>query len=134
MSVLLSCGFVRDAPAGFPRQPSAGTVPDAPRLCNRQMTVHPDCQQAAHSSTLAAMKPSEQKRALDVAVKAARAAGALMLKNFREPKKVNETAQYDIKLELDVKCQQLIEKKLASVFPKISVMGEEGDTGDSASE
>jgi len=80
------------------------------------------------------MKPSEQKRALNVAVKAARAAGALMRKNFRAPKKINESAQYDIKLELDVKCQQLIEKKLAAAFPKISVMGEEGDSGDAASE
>ncbi|HTD66851.1 MAG TPA: inositol monophosphatase family protein [Candidatus Limnocylindria bacterium] len=80
------------------------------------------------------MKSSEQKRALDVAVKAARAAGGLMKKNFHEPKKVNEMAQYDIKLELDVKCQELIEKKLAAAFPKISVLGEEGDSGDAASE
>src|SRR5438552_11158762 len=80
------------------------------------------------------MKPSQQKRALDVAVKAARTAGALMIKNFHEPKKINETAQYDIKLELDVKCQQLIEKKLAAAFPKISVMGEEGDSGDATSD
>ncbi len=76
------------------------------------------------------MKPSELKRALDVAVKSAQAAGALMQKNFHLPKKVNETAQFDIKLELDVKCQQLIEKKLAAAFPKISVLGEEGDSGD----
>ena len=80
------------------------------------------------------MKPSEQKRALGVAVKAARAAGALMKRNFLEPKKINETAQYDIKLELDVKCQQLIEKQLAAAFPKISVMGEEGDSGDASSD
>jgi myo-inositol-1(or 4)-monophosphatase len=80
------------------------------------------------------MKPSEQKRALNAAIKAARAVGALLKKNFREPKKISETAQFDIKLELDVKCQQLIEKKLASAFPKISVMGEEGDTGDAASD
>jgi myo-inositol-1(or 4)-monophosphatase len=76
------------------------------------------------------MKPSEQKRALGVAIKAAKAAGALMTKNFHLPKKVNESAQFDIKLELDVKAQQLIEKKLTNAFPKISVMGEEGDSGD----
>ncbi len=80
------------------------------------------------------MKSSQQKRALDVAIKAARAAGALMKKNFHGPKKTNEITQFDIKLELDVKCQQLIEKKLAAAFPKISVMGEEGDSGDAASE
>jgi myo-inositol-1(or 4)-monophosphatase len=80
------------------------------------------------------MKASEQKRALDVAVKAAHAAGALMKKHFHEPKKITETAQHDIKLELDVRCQQLIEKKLAAAFPKISVLGEEGDTGDQTGE
>lgn len=80
------------------------------------------------------MKSSELKCALDVAVKSARAAGALMKKNFHLPKKINETTQYDIKLELDVKCQQLIEKKLATAFPKISVLGEEGDAGDAASD
>ena len=78
------------------------------------------------------MKPSEQKRALEAAVKAARAAGALMKKNFHLPKKVNETALHDIKLELDVRCQALIEKQLAAAFPKISVLGEEGDSGDAA--
>lgn len=80
------------------------------------------------------MKPSQQKRALDVAIKAARAAGALMKKNRDVPKKASETSQHDIKLELDVKCQQLIEKKLLAPFPKISVLGEEGETGDKTSE
>jgi myo-inositol-1(or 4)-monophosphatase len=80
------------------------------------------------------MKPSQQKRALDVAIKAARAAGALMEKNRDLPKKAHETSQHDIKLELDIKCHQLIEKKLASAFPDISVLGEEGDTGDAAAE
>jgi myo-inositol-1(or 4)-monophosphatase len=79
------------------------------------------------------MKPSEQKRALDVAIKAAKAAGALMKKNFHAPKKINETTQFDLKLDLDVKCQQLIEKKLGASFPKVSVLGEEGDSGDAAS-
>ena len=80
------------------------------------------------------MKASQQKRALNVAIKAAQAAGALMKKNFHLPKKANAVTQFDIKLELDVKCQQLIEKKLADAFPKISVLGEEGDTGDGASD
>ena len=80
------------------------------------------------------MKAPQLKRALNVAVKAARATGALLQKNFHLPKKVNETAQYDIKLELDVKCQRLIEKTLAAAFPKISVLGEEGDAGDAASD
>jgi myo-inositol-1(or 4)-monophosphatase len=76
----------------------------------------------------------ETKRALNTAVDAARAAGALMKKNFHSPKKVNEATQHDIKLELDVKCQRLIERTLAKAFPGISVLGEEGDTGDAAAE
>jgi myo-inositol-1(or 4)-monophosphatase len=76
------------------------------------------------------MKPLEQKRALAAAVNAARAAGALMRKNRDAPKKANEVTQHDIKLELDVQCQELIERKLHRTFPKISVLGEEGETGD----
>jgi myo-inositol-1(or 4)-monophosphatase len=77
------------------------------------------------------MKLSEQKRALAAAVAAARAAGALMRKHRHAPKKANEVSQHDIKLELDVKCQQLIERELSRAFPEISVLGEEGDSGNS---
>ncbi|HWN95869.1 MAG TPA: inositol monophosphatase family protein [Methylomirabilota bacterium] len=80
------------------------------------------------------MKPSEQKKALHAAVKAAHAAGALMLKNRHLPKKAHEVSQHDIKLELDVKCQQLIESKLRRAFPNVSVLGEEGESGDASAE
>lgn len=70
------------------------------------------------------------KRALAVAVAAAKDAGALMRKNWRSPKKVNSISQYDIKLDLDVRCQKLIEKKLRAAFPQINLLGEEGDSGD----
>lgn len=80
------------------------------------------------------MTSTQQKRALDAAIQSARAAGALMKKNFHEPKKINEVTQHDIKLELDVRCQKLIEAKLAKVFPQISVLGEEGETGAQTAE
>jgi myo-inositol-1(or 4)-monophosphatase len=76
------------------------------------------------------MKRSEVLRALKISVDAAREAGALMSRNFASVKKVNEATQHDIKLELDVRCQKLIERRLAAAFPKISVLGEEGDVGD----
>jgi myo-inositol-1(or 4)-monophosphatase len=76
------------------------------------------------------MNLSEQSRALKTAIDAARAAGALMRKNFHRPKKINESSQHDIKLELDVRCQKLIEKKLRARFPDASVLGEEGESGD----
>ena len=80
------------------------------------------------------MKKSELQKALAVSVKAARAAGKLMRQNLRESKIVNEATSYDIKLELDVTCQKLIEKILRGAFPKIALLGEEGDSGNTGEE
>jgi myo-inositol-1(or 4)-monophosphatase len=76
------------------------------------------------------MKLSEQKRALAAAANASKAAGKLMRQNLRETKTINESTQHDIKLELDVRCQKLIEKTLLASFPKVSVVGEEGSSGN----
>jgi myo-inositol-1(or 4)-monophosphatase len=76
------------------------------------------------------MKSSDSKAALRVAVGAARAAGDLMRRHFHTPKKINEASQHDIKLELDVRCQRLIERRLRSAFPRVAVLGEEGGVGD----
>ena len=69
------------------------------------------------SSVLSALKSSEA---------AARAAGQLMRAHLRRTKKVNESTPHDIKLELDVRCQKLITRMLATDFPEIPVLGEEG--------
>lgn len=76
------------------------------------------------------MNRSELQRALTATVEAARAAGAVMAKNFHSAKKVNEAHQHDIKLELDVRCQKLIERQLAAAFPSIPVLGEEGESSE----
>ena len=76
------------------------------------------------------MKTVATRSALAVAVKAARAAGKIMHANWHKPKRVNSAEAHDIKLELDVRCQALIEKILAGAFPQIPVLGEEGSTGD----
>jgi myo-inositol-1(or 4)-monophosphatase len=73
-------------------------------------------------------------KALASAIAAAKAAGAVMRKNLTAEKRANEVTSHDIKLELDVRCQKLIEKKLHAAFPKISLLGEEGDTGDMEAE
>ena len=65
-----------------------------------------------------------------VAVKAARAAGKVMRDNWLKPKRVKLDDAHDIKLELDVRCQKLIEKILRAAFPEIPLLGEEGDSGD----
>jgi len=75
------------------------------------------------------MKKSELKQALTVATRAAGAAGKLMQKNLHMTKKVNAKTSHDIKLDLDVRCQKLIENILRAAFPMISLLGEEGDSG-----
>ena len=64
------------------------------------------------------------------AVKAARAAGQLMRANWHLPKRVKAVDAHDIKLELDVRCQKLIEKILRASFRQIPLLGEEGDSGN----
>ncbi len=70
------------------------------------------------------------RRALTVAAQAARAAGRIMRQNWRAPKKIDATTQHDIKLELDVRCQRLIERRLRAAFPAVALLGEEGMAGD----
>lgn len=76
------------------------------------------------------MRTINTKQALSAAIDAAHAAGAVMRKNFHLPKKINEAQQHDIKLELDVRCQKLIEKKLRAAAPDYAILGEEGVLGD----
>ena len=73
-------------------------------------------------------------RAEAAAVNAARAAGQVMRRNLHAAKKVNSETSHDIKLELDVRCQNLIERKLRAVFPNIALLGEEGSSGDADAE
>jgi myo-inositol-1(or 4)-monophosphatase len=73
-------------------------------------------------------------QAQGAAVKAARAVGALMRQNLHATKRANEVTQHDIKLELDVRSQALIEKTLRKGFPGIAVLGEEGVVGDPGAE
>ena len=70
------------------------------------------------------------KQAQNRAARAAQAAGELMRRNFRSPKKINSATQHDIKLELDVRCQKLIEQTLRSAYPSIAILGEEHVLGD----
>src|SRR5207253_2512817 len=71
----------------------------------------------------------ELKRAEKAAVEAARAVGVLMRRHLAGQKRANEITQHDIKLELDVRCQKLIERTLRSAFPDVALVGEEGVAG-----
>ena len=76
------------------------------------------------------MNDSQQKQALHCAVRAARATGQVIRRNAGAAKTISSSSQHDIKLELDVRCQKLIEKSLRKNFPTIPLLGEEGDSGD----
>ena len=70
------------------------------------------------------------RRALSSAIAAARSAGALMRQHLNSPKRIHSTSRHDIKIELDVRCQRLIGRRLGRTHPKVPVLGEEGMQGN----
>jgi myo-inositol-1(or 4)-monophosphatase len=78
------------------------------------------------------MKPVKQmnlKQAQAEAVRAAQTVGALMRRELHASKRANLVTQHDIKLELDVRSQALIEKALHRAYPSVAFVGEEGVAG-----
>lgn len=73
---------------------------------------------------------------LQAAEAAARAAGAVQRANYESDLEVNEMADHDIKLDLDVRCQELITGDLLTTFPDHGLLGEEegGEVGNVDSE
>jgi myo-inositol-1(or 4)-monophosphatase len=53
-----------------------------------------------------------------------------MRRHLHASKRANVVTQHDIKLELDVRAQKIIERALRSAFPRVSLLGEEGIAGD----
>jgi myo-inositol-1(or 4)-monophosphatase len=76
----------------------------------------------------------EMTHYLDAAVVAAHAAGDLLRQNFHQPLRVNVAEAHDIKLEIDVRTQELIEHSLLKTFPRHALYGEEGIVGNQESE
>ena len=71
---------------------------------------------------------------LDIALEAAHAAGQLQRENFGTDLAVNEMLKHDIKLDLDVRSQELITEIILKNFPDHAVLGEEGDAGTPGSD
>ncbi len=69
------------------------------------------------------------KRAETAAAGAARSVGTLMRRHLAEAKHAHTITQHDIKLDLDVRSQKLIERTLRSAFPNVALLGEEGVAG-----
>lgn len=74
------------------------------------------------------------KQYLNAAENAALAAGSLLCENFQRQQRVNAVAAHDIKLEIDVRAQELIGKLLLEEFPAHALYGEEGVVGDQSSD
>lgn len=65
-------------------------------------------------------------RLLECAVEAAKAAGQHALRNHRRRREVLRNFRHDVKLNLDVECQDRAEATIRRQFPKHSFLGEEG--------
>jgi len=71
---------------------------------------------------------------LETAIDAARKAGTLLRDNYETDLVVNELHDHDIKLDLDVRSQELITDCLLKAFPEHALYGEEGLAGNSESD
>ena len=71
---------------------------------------------------------------LEAAAQAARSAGELLRQHFGAPLEVNAFEAHDIKLDLDVRSQDLITRLLLDRFPGHAIYGEEGLAGNQDSE
>lgn len=66
---------------------------------------------------------------LDAATRAAKSAGRMLRDAFGTDLDVQSEEQYDVKLAMDVKIQDLITEQLLAEFPDHAVIGEEGNDG-----
>src|SRR4051794_9780280 len=64
-------------------------------------------------------------RAQKAAIGAAREVGVMLRKHLHAAKRANVTTAHDIKLELDVRAQGLIERRLGRSWRGVAFMGEE---------
>ena len=69
---------------------------------------------------------SDAAHYLEVAVEAAREAGAILLKEFDRPKKISYKGEVDIVTESDKRSEALIVARLQNRFPQHAIIAEEG--------
>ncbi|MDF1815795.1 MAG: inositol monophosphatase family protein [Verrucomicrobiales bacterium] len=70
---------------------------------------------------------------LELTIAAAKEAGELLRANYESDLVVDEMKAHDIKLELDVKTQDLITERILATFPDHAIYGEEGIGGNQES-
>jgi myo-inositol-1(or 4)-monophosphatase len=75
------------------------------------------------------IEPINASLLLETARHAGYAAADLLLRSFGKPLVVNSTYEHDIKIELDVNCQEIISQIILKAGPNHSILGEEGNSG-----
>jgi myo-inositol-1(or 4)-monophosphatase len=65
---------------------------------------------------------------LDVAVRSAQKAGQHAIKNYRRRKDITQRFEHDVKLELDLECQEKAEQVIRKAYPEHNILGEEKGT------
>jgi myo-inositol-1(or 4)-monophosphatase len=70
---------------------------------------------------------------LDVAIEAAREAGAILLAEFDRPVKISYKGEVDIVTQADKRSEQAIVTRLRTYFPKHAIVAEEGGGSESES-
>ena len=67
---------------------------------------------------------------ISIACQIAREAGRLIHDHFGRSQEIKHSEAHDVKLQMDVSCQRLIESRLRRAFPDHAIVGEEGDLGE----
>jgi len=67
----------------------------------------------------------EYQELYDVAVRTARGVGKILRDGFVKQKRANEISSHDVKLEMDVRCQEYIYRTVGRAFPEHAFLGEE---------
>ncbi len=83
--------------------------------------------QASKSAKMQAFMPLDEdaQRALDVAERAAREAGALVMEGWRAGGEIRRKGRFDLLTEYDLESERLIRKRLTQAFPDHRIVGEE---------
>lgn len=71
---------------------------------------------------------AEEEKIADVAVEAARRAGAILEFHAERHLRVNQASRHDLKLEVDRVCEKAILDTIAAAFPEHAVLAEESGT------
>ena len=74
------------------------------------------------------MKNTNPSELLKTAIKAVKLSANHAMDNLSRRKEALTSDEYDIKLVLDVECQEIIQKSIHEIYPEHGILGEEGSS------